>query len=94
VYTYRRVHEEEEVLVVVNGSDETRRVNLVEELNHHAEAVSLVDLRTDAPYPYASSAPGGSATADQQSTDSTDAVPLIEISPRDVLLLRVVDEKK
>jgi len=93
VYTHRRVHEEEEILVVINGSDEARRVNLVEELNHHAGPVPLVDLRTDAPYPYASSSPG-SASQTLTSTDPADDVPVIEIAPRDALLLRVVDENK
>lgn len=108
VYTYRRVHDEEEVLVVINGSDEPRRVNLAEELNHYAEPVTLVDLRTDSPYPYASSSPEGSAsTRSVSSTSATgetapdepafadiaEAIPVIEIGPRDVLLLRIVDEK-
>ena len=73
VYTYRRVHDEEEVLVVINGSDESRRVNLAEELNHHTKPITLVDLA---------------------STDVGDVLSVLEIAPRDVLLLRVTDEKK
>ena len=94
MYTYRRVHDEEEVLVVINGSDERRRVHLTEELNHYAEPVTLVDLHTDSPYPYASSSPERSTPVDSASTDFGDALPVLEIAPRDVLLLRVTDEKK
>jgi len=46
VYTYRRVDDNEEILVLINGHDEARRVDLTEELNHHARPPDLVDLQS------------------------------------------------
>jgi len=46
VYTYRRVHGEEEFLIIINGSDTARDVGLEEELNHHSVPIELIDART------------------------------------------------
>jgi glycosidase len=56
VYTYRRVHDGDEILVVVNGDDEPRTVDLHEELNHRPAPVRLVDLRTGEDVPFADAA--------------------------------------
>ena len=46
VYTCRRVDDNEEILVLINGHDEARHVDLTEELNHHARPTDLVDLQS------------------------------------------------
>ncbi|PEN13939.1 hypothetical protein CRI94_07745 [Longibacter salinarum] len=78
VYTYRRVGDNEEFLVIVNGGDEARRVDLEEELNHRTVPVRLVDAVTRQEASLSGQTPSRS----------------IEVDARSANVYRVVSRKK
>ena len=80
VYTYRRVHDTEELLIVINGSDDSQQVSLEEELNHRKAPITLRNARTGELY----------ATVEAPIERSSAAA--IDVPRRSALILEVLSE--